>query len=73
MDTLVILEILHVIQTSQLDCVLFEIEKELWEGHIITYDHSKKKSHELLKNLVFMLFFEGGFEKLKTKKVGESQ
>ena len=73
MDTLVILEILHVIQTGRLDCVLFEIVKELWEGHIITYDHSKKKSHDLLKNLVFMLFVEGDFDKLKTKRVGESR
>ena len=49
MDTLVILEILHVIQTSQLDCVLFEIVTELREGHIITYEPSKKKIYELLE------------------------
>ena len=72
MDTLIILEILQVIQTSRLYCELLGMVKELWEGHIITYDHSKKKSHNILKKIVFMLFVEGDFDKLKTKRVGES-
>ena len=43
LDTLVILEYLHVIQTSRIDGVILEIVKELWDGYIIDYDYSKKQ------------------------------
>ena len=36
-------------QTSRIDGVILEIVKELWDGYIIIYDHSKKKILELLK------------------------